>query len=371
MIQNNWHYARPSLAKKYLDLFALGLTSARGLFARRRMGKTEFLKKDFIPAAEKAGYVVVYTNLWELEIDPATALVLEFYKMVEPKGFTKIWDKLNQSINFKKFKASGKIPGIGEGSVEADLLDPKRVTGTLLMEAMNSYDRKKIKMVLIIDEAQVLAYEENSHFAHALRAALDVRKEGIKVIFAGSSETTLRRMFGVASEPFYNWAPLESFELLGEDFVKAMVEKVNTISKFPLAINDGINAFEQLKNTPEFFRRFIEYYLSNPEQGPQSAIEHTKNKVFSDKNFHKQWSALLPTDMVVLSMIADGIKDLYGQYAIKRLGESLGVGGNVNKNTIQNSLRRLEKKNLITKIDYGTYQFEDETFSDWVKYKED
>ena len=75
MMQNNWHYPRPLLAKKYLDLFDMGLTSARGLFARRRMGKTEFLKKDFIPAAEKAGYLVVYTNLWELEIDPATALV--------------------------------------------------------------------------------------------------------------------------------------------------------------------------------------------------------------------------------------------------------------------------------------------------------
>ena len=69
MIQNNWHYPRPLLAQKYLDLFDMGLTSARGLFARRRMGKTEFLKKDFIPAAEKAGYLVVYTNLWELEID--------------------------------------------------------------------------------------------------------------------------------------------------------------------------------------------------------------------------------------------------------------------------------------------------------------
>jgi len=46
------------LANKYLDLFDLGLTSARSLFAKRRMGKTEFLKKDFIPAAEKAGYGV-------------------------------------------------------------------------------------------------------------------------------------------------------------------------------------------------------------------------------------------------------------------------------------------------------------------------
>ena len=357
MMQNNWHYPRPLLAKKYLDLFDMGLTSARGLFARRRMGKTEFLKKDFIPAAEKAGYLVVYTNLWELEIDPATALVSEFYRVIEPKGFAKVWASLNEPISLKKFKASGKIPGVGEGAIEADLSDIKRITGTLLMEAMQTYDKKKIQMVLVIDEAQVLAYGENSHFAHALRAALDVRKESIEVIFAGSSEATLRRMFGVASEPFYNWAPLESFELLGEDFVKAMVEKVNKISKFPLTMADAIFAFEQLKNTPEFFRRYIEYYLNNPDQGTKLAIENTKNKVFSDKNFQKQWNTLLPADMVLLSMIAHGKKDIYSQHALAKLSESLGIEGNVNKNTIQNSLRRLEKKNLVTKIDYGTYQF--------------
>lgn len=34
------------------------------MFARRHMGKTEFLKQDFIPAAKKADYIVVYSNLW-------------------------------------------------------------------------------------------------------------------------------------------------------------------------------------------------------------------------------------------------------------------------------------------------------------------
>jgi hypothetical protein len=48
-----------------------------------------------------------------------------------------------------------------------------------------------------------------------------------KVIFAGSSEATLRRMFGRSTEPFYNWAPLEPFELLSEEFVRAMAVKVN------------------------------------------------------------------------------------------------------------------------------------------------
>jgi hypothetical protein len=366
--QHKWHYARPELAKKYLDLFELGLTSARGLFARRRMGKTEFLKKDFIPAAQKSGYVVVYSNLWELEIDPSTALITEFYKTVEPKGLSKIWSSLNRPIHIKKIKASGKIPGIGEGLIEADLSEAKRISGTLLMEAMDAFDKTKYKMILVIDEAQVLAYEENAHFAHALRAALDVRKERIKVIFAGSSEATLRRMFGVASEPFYNWAPLEPFELLDDKFVVAMVQRVNNISKFPMRVDEALKAFAQLKNTPEFFRRFIEYYLSNPETGSNAALEFTKCRVFSDQNFKKQWESLLPADKIVLSMIAQGTSDLHTQVSLQKIGEALGIGNNVSRNTTHNALRRLANKNLITKVDYGTYQFEDEAFQDWVKH---
>ncbi len=86
---NDWHFARPELAKKYLDMFKLGLTSARGLFARRRMGKTEFLKKDFIPVASEAGFLAVYINLWNLESAPATTIIYEMYKAIEPKGLNR------------------------------------------------------------------------------------------------------------------------------------------------------------------------------------------------------------------------------------------------------------------------------------------
>jgi hypothetical protein len=224
---------------------------------------------------------------------------------------------------------------------------------------MRAFDRTKIKMILVIDEAQILAYAENSHFAHALGAASDIRKERIKVIFAGSSESTLRRMFGVSSELFYNWAPLEPFELLGENFVAAMVDRVNNISKFPLALKDALIAFTELKNMPEFFRRYIEHYLSNPMDGPQAALTVTKNKVFNGDNFKRQWDALLPADKVVLSMVARGITDLYGKAMMQQLGD---------KNTIYNAIRRLTDKNIITKIQYGVYQFEDEAYADWVRH---
>jgi hypothetical protein len=89
-------------------------------------------------------------------------------------------------------------------------------------------------MLLVLDEVQVLADAAHSELAHSLRAGLNSRKRHIKVVFSGSSEPTLRRMFGRSTEPFYNWAPLEPFELLGEDFVKALVVKVNKLSRFTL-----------------------------------------------------------------------------------------------------------------------------------------
>ncbi len=305
----------------------------------------------------------------DLEVDPATALISEFYKTVEPKGFEKIWAKIKLPI--KKVRASGKIPYLGEASLEADFNDQKKITGTLLMEAMHAFDKKDLFLLFVIDEAQVLAYEQNTHFSHALRAALDIRKEHIKVIFAGSSENTLRKMFGVPSEPFYNWAPLEPFELLGKEFVESMVNQVNQLSKYPLSFEEAFSAFEQLKNTPEFFRRYIEHYLIYPMNGSNTALEATKVKVFNDKNFKEQWEALLPADKVILSMIANGMNDLHGKNALHQLAIALGINEGINKNTTHNALRRLFSKNIITKMEYGVYQFEDEAFSDWVKHRDE
>jgi hypothetical protein len=365
---DNWHYARPELAKKYIELFSIGLTSARGLFARRRMGKTEFLKQDFIPIAEKNGYKVAYVNLWDLETDPQTAIILELYKITKPKGLSKILSGLKKSVS--KVKASGKIPYLIEGAIEAEWINSKNVSGTLLMEIMQQFDESHDTIILIIDEAQVLAYEENSKFAHALRAALDIRKNRIKVIFAGSSENTLRKMFGMPSEPFYNWAPLEPFELLGNEFVKEMVNRINKVSKFPLGFSDALDAFAILKNTPEFFRRYIEYYLINPLDGSSSALQKTQEKVFNNRGFKNQWDLLLPTDQAILILISEGKQDIYGKQNMLLLEERLGINP-IFKNTVQNSIRRLSQKNILTRLDYGKYQFEDEAFSDWVKYHDE
>ena len=222
-------------------------------------------------------------------------------------------------------------------------------------------------MLLVLDEAQVLADPVQAELAHSLRAGLDSRKQNIKVIFAGSSEPTLRRMFGRATEPFYNWAPLEPFELLDIEFVKAMVAKVNKLSRYPLNEKDALNAFVKLKNTPEFFRRYLNRYLTHAELGAQAALADTQAHVFNDANFRDIWNKLLPADREVLKLLANGVADLHSEPTRLLLGRALGVDQAVSKNTPQQSLRRLQQEDIVVKLDHGHYQLQDDVLAEWLR----
>ena len=358
-----WHFPRPELAEAYLKAFDLKLTSARGLFARRRMGKTEFLRRDLLPAAGAAGYLIAYTNLWDRRSAPDVALVASLTDALEPQGVKAVLTRLGRPL--KKIKASAKIPGGAEGALEAELALPTVDKSEALREVLKQLDRQKKPLLLVIDEAQVLARADHSDFAHALRAALDIRKESIKVIFAGSSETTLRDMFARASEPFYNWAPLEAFPLLGDEFVAFTIKLMNSMARHALTLPQGKRAFDELHRTPEFFKRFVERYMLYQLQGEEAALTHTKASVFSDEHFMKQWTDMNPADQAVVAMLARGQSDLHAKEGLATLSASLGKPAT--RNTAGHALRRLQSENVVTRLALGTYRIEDEAFAEWVR----
>jgi hypothetical protein len=356
-----WHFARPGLAQGYLEQFKLGLSSARGLFARRRMGKTEFLTKDLLPSAKTAGYLVAYVNLWDNRTAPETAIVAALAEAIEPVGLKKLLKRLAPPPS--KVKVSAGVDGLAEGAVEAEF--KPGAAGESLRSVLKALDRRKKVLLLVIDEAQVLAKDVHADFAHALRAALDIRKESVKVVFAGSSETTLRKMFASPTAPFYNWAPLEPFPLLDEEFVAFLVNQMNAIAKHELTLKQGEAAFAALNRTPEFFRRFIGEYLTNPFAGVQAAIEDTQRKVFSDAHFVRAWTELNPADRAVLRLIAHGQVELHGAENLARL--KAHTGKVATKNTVSHALRRLQEANIITRLALGDYHYEDEAFGEFVR----
>ena len=219
----------------------------------------------------------------------------------------------------------------------------------------------------MIDEAQVLATPEHKAIAHALRAGLDTRKSTIKVLFAGSSEAALREMFSRASAPFYNWAPLEPFPLLGPEFVDAMVNQMARVAQQPLATADAMNAFTSLKETPEFFRWFIERYMMYQQLGAEKALEYTRTRVYDGTSYAKTWKELHRNDRALLLLAAKGVQDLYSAPALKQLQDLLD-SPEITASAPRASLRRLTgpKLQLMAKIDHGAYRFEDAEFQAWV-----
>jgi hypothetical protein len=360
-----WHYPRPELAAKYLQVFDVGLSSARALFAKRRMGKSEFLEQDLIPAARDAGYLTVYLNLWDARSQPAPAFLAALTRALKPTGLRKLAKTLKRPL--KSIKASAKVAGMAEGSLEAELGGTEAAVTPRLTELIRGFDKPNRRMLLVLDEAQVLAESANTDLAHSLRASLDGRKQNIKVIFAGSSEATLRRMFGRSTEPFYNWAPLEPFELLGEEFVRAMVVKVNRLSRYPLTQKDALAAFGSLKSTPEFFRRYLSRYLAYADLGSKAALIDTEAHVFNDANFVSTWHRLLPADRELLRLIVSGVTDLFSESSRGRLGAALGLNEAVAKNVPQQSLRRLQDTDLVLRMDYGDYRVQDDALAEWLR----
>lgn len=359
-----WHFARPGLAHAYLQGFGIGLTSARGLFARRRMGKSQFLKFDLLPAAVDEGYLAVYTNLWDDTDHPGQALATALMSAAQPTALGRLWESLNTPIT--KLKGGGKLPGL-EGSFELDLAQREKHAVPAIQAALHEIDKAKKRVLLVIDEAQVLAAPEHKAVAHSLRAGLDTRKSSIKVLFAGSSEAALREMFSRASAPFYNWAPLEPFPLLGREFVEAMVTQMATVARQPLNLTDAMDAFIVLKETPEFFRWFIERYLMYQQQGVGPALQYTLSRVHDGTSYAKAWKELNRTDRAVLLLAAKGVQDLYGAPALKQLQELLDAP-ETSMNAPRTSLRRLTgpKLQLMAKVDHGVYRFEDPEFQAWV-----
>jgi hypothetical protein len=358
-----WHFARPALARRYIDTFEVGLISAQALFAPRRMGKSEFLEQDLIPAAREAKYLTAYLNLWEAREQPRLALIGSLSTARTARTASALLKMLKSPL--KKVKASAKL-GPVEGSVEADLKDEK-AAGQALTELLRSFDRPSRKLLLILDEAQVLASSTHSELTHSLRAALDTRKQHIKVVFAGSSENSLRRMFGRPTEPFYNWAPIEPFERLGAPFVDAMTRKVNQLSRYRLSEREALKAFDALKRTPEFFRRFLQRYLAYAELGSKDALDDTIGHVFSDSGYQTIWDRLLPADRATLRALTQGVRDLHSISARTQLALDLGLGKPAPLDTPRHALRRLQREELVTRLAHGHYQIQDEGFAEWVR----
>ena len=359
-----WHYPRPVLAKQIMDVFESGLTHSLTLFAPRRMGKTEFLLKDIVPIALAGGWQVFYFSFLDSGVEAAPeflSALRAFLAQMSTKEKSKTFFRQVSQVGVN-ISAAGTGVGAHLQLKEQPETLPEIKT---LIHALAEKDN----ILLLLDEVQVLAQKkENSRLIAGLRTALDIDKDRVKVIFTGSSQEGLRRMFSEAKAPFFHFGQNLPFPPFDQGFTQHMAARFQSVTGRAVAADLLWDLFVKMYKVPFFLRALVERLALHPELSLQQAYELMRQDMNEDQTFIKQWRQCSLLEQLLLKRIVDKPSGLFSEETRTELQQTLGIQQALAVASIQSALRSLENKGLICRPPLrGQYQFEDPLFQEWLQ----
>lgn len=369
MSPDPWHFARADLANQYLAFFGTGVSNALILFQQRRYGKTEFCVQDLAPAAEAQGFTVVYANFWQARLAPTAILLYALEKSLEKKPFgVRLREFLTAPVT--KLKLSGELLG-GKAEAEFDLATVAvKGNAELLLYLADLTERTakraKGKLLLILDEVQELAESAtNEPLVAALRTILDSHRRTVKVVFTGSSQVGLTRMFSSAEAPFFHFGTRIDLPPLDQTFVRHTAQVYQRIARKPLPAERLRDAFTALHGNPYYFRKLVEVMLAQPALELAEALKLLHDRIAEEQGFPRLWESIQPIDRAVLMWLARGPAPLFTQAAKAFIGGKIDAP-DIAIHTIQASLRRLKTQHLVrAHATRGQYALEDPELGRW------
>lgn len=365
-----WHFPRPDLAGAYLATLNAGLLTSTTIFAPRRTGKTAFLLRDLKPLAENEGYTVVYADLWQTRQTPGAALVRALEEALEPHSLLdKVLARLQMPVKALKGKAECAGAKL-EGHIEL-ASDAKRAIGdtALLLDALVAELTKRKPVLFLIDEAQALGRsKEGEEMARALRTTLTKHQRRLRLLFTGSSRTKLGHVFTKANAPLYSAAgTVQDLPLLGDDFVDYIARRFKESTKRKLDIGVAREAFLLFGRRPEPLMETVLALMMNPTLTFSEAIDRQQRKLARTENHEGTWNSLDAIERVLVRMIAaDPSTKPFAKATLVKIRKRVGID-DLQATHIQKALGRLADKTVVAKSPREVYEFENETFADWVR----
>ena len=361
-----WHFPRDAFALKIVEQLDMGLASRLTLVAPRRKGKTEFLLFDLAPAAEKAGYEVVYASLWGNVNAPQQSILEALRMAVESR-------RERQSVTSKMLTTAVNKVKVDAMGIGAELEFADRATNAsggdlaaldrAIDEISTNYDAK---LLLILDEIQHLAtHQAFAPLIYTLRTSLD-RRRGIRVVFSGSSPGGIRRMFGDQEAPFYGFSTEVELPNLDQEFTDFLA---TTFRQFTGRSIDGASLFEQfdrLGRIPFYVREAMKEMVLEPELSLADAMERLLSAVAEQNDYRGLLSRMSLLDQTLFLEVARNpeAKGLHSQAFLDKLG---GITGKpVSRGALGRRLQRLAEQNLISVVRRGSYQVEMPGFAEWL-----
>lgn len=348
----DWHYPRTEIAETILGLFESESTNAITIFAKRRMGKTEMLVNDLWPLAEMSGYDVRYMSFWLDKGSPEQV----FFDTLSAK---------NQ--NYSSIKARVGIFGSYIETTKNLLYSGKsKPTLQLISSTLEKSGRRKKKTLLLLDEIQELAVgDKDDHFVAMLRTVLDAHKKKIHVVFTGSSQEGLLKMFRKHKAPLFNFSHQLDLPELTPSFVIYMIDAFHKASGKKLNLAASLRVFTKSHKVPARFHDLLRTMLISGRNDIEQAFNEYKESSGEQLKFASDWQKLNPLDQMILQRIAVGKGNLFSEDGRNDLSTLLGVEM-VSKSSVQKSLKRLKSADIVETFNRGQYDFVEMVFRDYV-----
>jgi hypothetical protein len=352
--KNPWHYPRLDLAKQYLDLLDIGLTNSIALFAHRRSGKTEFVTHDLLPEAERRGAITYTVDFWANDESPEECIITG---VLDTFNTLSVRKKL-KGQPLKEFKAS--LVGLS-ASIENPSISTINQAFSL-MRQVHSNDEKKV--VLFLDEIQHLACKaEFGSVAGALRTFIDKNKNWLTVVFTGSSQDGLQRLFSQKKSHFYSSTSINDFPLLGVEYVEFTINEFNSYTTLNINLNHGIRVFKEINKNPEKFSQIINGLLISKRDDIECFFQERIKEFSNDADIQNRWDALTDFDTSVLGLLIDQYDKkikcgLYCTQAYNLIKEEAGAE-KVTRSSVQYSIDKLRNTGWIYSPSRGKWEVED------------
>lgn len=364
---DSWHYPRTALAERTLLALAEGPGKALTLFAPRRTGKTEFLRKDLARVAEAKGHLVVYVSFWQQTLDPLAVVVEALLAAAERASLARrARETIRRVLPSVKLSASLSGASLG-GEFDLTALGAKEKEALLLRldDLFAAIDGRRRKTIVMLDEVQELARSEtNRPLVAALRTSFDTRSDGIRAVFTGSSRAGLRAMFSEREAPFFHFGNQLDLEPLGEAFVDHLIGVHERVTGRRLPRERLVGAFEDLHRSPFYLRGLIELLTLEPGLDVDEALALWRTRLAERLGYAELWRSLDALSRAVLIELASGARKPFGNTTREALGARLGTEP-PSTAQIQTTLRRLARGDLLDRWS-KEWSFVDEAFREWV-----
>jgi hypothetical protein len=343
-----------------------GLRSGVFLSGIRRIGKTTFIRQDFVPALLEFGALVLYVDLWTDRSRPPMALMQEAVRAAAAEleqPASALLQKLRR-VKGVNFGAAGISLG-----VQLDGLGTP--AGATLADVFVELVRKaQGDVVLVIDEVQqAMASQDGQDMLFALKAARDKVNTAtdlpgrLLIVGTGSHKSLVTDMATRRSQAFAG-AHTASFEPLGTDYVEWFLKRVEAAGLVVPSAQVAFAGFRDMGSRPEELTKAVRQFQDEVAAGRAAdadtafaTICATLATAAAELDIQAIEDAGELATLVFSRIAAGQVRGLYAADTLASFSEALGR--EISANDMTPAIDKLVAANLIVRKGHGSFDIAD------------